>query len=328
MNLYPLKFTAILKDKIWGGQKLKTVLNKDFSNSNKTGESWEISGIEGDVSVVENGFLAENSLEEIIEIYMGDIVGDKVYEKFGVEFPLLIKFIDANDILSIQVHPDDKLAKERHSAYGKTEMWYVLDADKDSEIIVGFNQQMDKDLYNQKLKEGKLDDILNKEIVQPGSCFFIPAGRIHSIGKGILLAEIQQTSDVTYRISDFDRRDSDGNTRELHTSLAVDAIDFNFEKKYQTHYKEEKNKTNELIRCEYFTTNILEFDKEITKDYNNLDSFVIYMCIDDEFIINYGEQETVKISKGESVLIPATLRNFTLTPKTNAKILEVFIKEI
>ncbi|PKQ65653.1 mannose-6-phosphate isomerase [Labilibaculum filiforme] len=325
MSLYPLKFTPILKDKIWGGNKLKTVLNKDFSPLPNAGESWEISGVEGDVSVVSNGFLAGNNLEELIEIYMGDLVGDQVYENFGVEFPLLIKFIDANDVLSIQVHPDDELSKERHNAYGKTEMWYVIEADKGSELIVGFNQDISKEKYLAKLKEGKLEEILNNAPVKEGSCFFIPAGRVHAIGKGILLAEIQQTSDVTYRMYDFNRTDDAGNPRELHTELAVDAIDYSFEKKYETTYETELNKASELVRCPYFTTNIIEFDKTLEKEYLQLDSFVIYMCLEGEMEISYADG-SVMLTKGESVLIPATLNNLSLTPKLKAKILEVYIK--
>jgi mannose-6-phosphate isomerase len=325
MSLYPLKFTPILKDKIWGGSKLKTVLNKDFSPLPNAGESWEISGVEGDISVVSNGFLAGNDLEELIEIYMGDLVGDQVYENFGVEFPLLIKFIDANDVLSIQVHPDDELSKERHNAYGKTEMWYVIEADKGSELIVGFNQNISKEEYLAKLEEGKLEEILNNAPVKEGSCFFIPAGRVHAIGKGILLAEIQQTSDVTYRMYDFNRTDDAGNPRELHTELAVDAIDYSYEKKYETTYQTEINKTSELVRCPYFTTNILEFDQSVEKDYVELDSFVIYMCLEGDMDITYGE-DSLTIAKGESVLIPAIINNLTLTPKTKTKILEVYIK--
>ncbi|BAX79481.1 type I phosphomannose isomerase catalytic subunit [Labilibaculum antarcticum] len=325
MSLYPLKFTPILKDKIWGGSKLKTVLNKDFSPLPNAGESWEISGVEGDISVVSNGFLAGNDLEELIEIYMGDLVGDKVYENFGIEFPLLIKFIDANDVLSIQVHPDDELSKERHNAYGKTEMWYVIEADKGSELIVGFNQDISKEEYLAKLEEGKLEDILNNAPVKEGSCFFIPAGRVHAIGKGILLAEIQQTSDVTYRMYDFNRTDDAGNPRELHTELAVDAIDYSYEKKYETTYETEINKASELVRCPYFTTNILEFDQPVEKDYLELDSFVIYMCLEGDLEITYGE-DSLSVAKGESVLIPAIINNLTLTPKSKTKILEIYIK--
>jgi mannose-6-phosphate isomerase len=326
MSLYPLKFQPILKDKIWGGSKLKTVLNKDFSPLPNAGESWEISGVEGDISVVSNGNLAGNDLEELIEVYMGDLVGDKVYDQFGMEFPLLIKFIDANDVLSIQVHPDDELSKERHNAFGKTEMWYVIEADKGSELIVGFNQEVDKAKYVAKLEEGKLEEILNNEPVKKGSCFFIPAGRVHAIGKGILLAEIQQTSDVTYRMYDWNRTDDQGNPRELHTELAVDAIDYSFEKKYRTDYETEINQTKELVRCPYFTTNTLEFDKQIEKDYSQLDSFVIYMCLDGDFTIESEDGITTEVAKGETVLIPAALENVILFPKGKTEILEVYIK--
>lgn len=326
MSLYPLKFNPILKDKIWGGSKLKTVLNKDFSPLPNAGESWEISGVEGDVSVVSNGFLEGNNLEELIEIYMGDLVGDHVYENFGIEFPLLIKFIDANDVLSIQVHPDDVLSKERHNAFGKTEMWYVIEADKGSELIVGFNQKVDKDTYIKKLEEGRLEEILNNEPVAKGSCFFIPAGRVHAIGKGILLAEIQQTSDVTYRIYDFNRTDDKGTPRELHTELAVDAIDYSFEKKYKTEYQSEINKTSELVRCPYFTTNLLEFDQPVEKNYIDLDSFVIYMCLEGAFEISYGEGEKIDVQKGETVLIPASLDDLILKPLQKTQLLEVYIK--
>jgi len=326
MSLFPLKFQPILKDKIWGGSKLKTVLNKDFSPLPNAGESWEISGVEGDISVVSNGNLAGNNLEELIEVYMGDLVGDKVYDQFGMEFPLLIKFIDANDVLSIQVHPDDELSKERHNAFGKTEMWYVIEADKGSELIVGFNQEVDKAKYVAKLEEGKLEEILNNEPVKKGSCFFIPAGRVHAIGKGILLAEIQQTSDVTYRMYDWNRTDDQGNPRELHTELAVDAIDYSFEKKYRTDYETEINKSKELVRCPYFTTNTLEFDKQIEKDYSQLDSFVIYMCLDGDFTIESEGGITTEVAKGETVLIPAALENVILFPKGKTEILEVYIK--
>jgi mannose-6-phosphate isomerase len=328
MSLYPLKFQPILKDKIWGGSKLKTVLNKDFSPLPNAGESWEISGVEGDISVVSNGNLAGNDLEELIEVYMGDLVGDKVYDQFGMEFPLLIKFIDANDVLSIQVHPDDELSKERHNAFGKTEMWYVIEADKGSELIVGFNQEVDKAKYVAKLEEGKLEEILNNEPVKKGSCFFIPAGRVHAIGKGILLAEIQQTSDVTYRMYDWNRTDDQGNPRELHTDLAVDAIDYSFEKKYRTDYETEANQTKELVRCPYFTTNALEFDKQIEKDYSQLDSFVIYMCLDGDFTIESEGGLTTEVAKGETVLIPAALENVILFPKRKTEILEVYINSI
>jgi mannose-6-phosphate isomerase len=324
-GLYPLKFTPIYKDKIWGGNKLKTVLNKDFGDLPNCGESWELSGVEDNVSVVSNGLLAGNSLEELIEIYMGDLVGDQVFENFGIEFPLLIKFIDANDDLSIQVHPDDKMSKERHNAFGKTEMWYVLQADAGSKLQSGFNQEVDQDKYLFKLEHNELTDILNFEEVAAGDVYFIPAGRVHAIGKGILLAEIQQTSDVTYRIYDYDRRDDQGNPRELHTELALDAIDYALLPEYKTHYETKLNESVELVKCNYFTTNLLDLDGVVEKDYIKLDSFVIYICLEGEVNIE-TESGSETIQKGETILIPASIENVLLKPAlTSAKLLEVYI---
>jgi len=326
-GLYPLKFTPVYHDKIWGGNRLKTKLNKDYGNLPNCGESWEISGVEGRISVVENGFLAGNNLQELIEIYMGDLVGDKVYKKFGVEFPLLIKFIDANQDLSVQVHPNDELSKKRHNAYGKTEMWYVVDAEKGALINSGFSLEVTREKYMEYLEKGKLSDLLLYEEVAPGDVFFIPAGRVHAIGKGVLVAEIQQTSDVTYRIFDYNRKDANGNERELHTDLALDAIQFDFyQDTYKSTYKKEKNQPSELASCEYFTTNLLEFDKELDKDFNQLDSFIIYMNLDGEFEIKY-EDGSERIGKGETVLVPASLESVKLKPlKATAKALEVYIQ--
>ena len=325
-SLYPLKFVTQYKDKIWGGNKIKTVLNKDFGDLPNCGETWEISAVEGNVSEVANGFLAGNDLQELAEIYMGDLLGEKVYDRFGIEFPLLIKFIDANDDLSIQVHPDDKLSKKRHNAFGKTEMWYVLQADKGAKLNSGFNQEVDQEKYLKYLEEKRLTEILNFEEVAPGDVFFIPAGRVHAIGSGILLTEIQQTSDVTYRIYDYDRRDDKGNTRELHTELALDAIDFSLHEKYKTDYSVKLNESSEIVSCEYFTTNVLLIDKKMEIDYNHLDSFVIYICLDGSYDIEY-EGGVESVSQGETVLIPAVIENLKLVPKSDSvKLLEVYIK--
>lgn len=324
-GLYPLKFTPIFKDKIWGGNKIKTVLNKDYGDLPNCGESWELSGVEDNVSVVSNGFLAGNTLEELIEVYMGDLVGDQVFDNFGIEFPLLIKFIDANDDLSIQVHPDDELAKKRHDAFGKTEMWYVMQADAGSKLQSGFNQEVDQEKYLEKLEKNELTDILNFEEVAAGDVYFIPAGRVHAIGKGILLAEIQQTSDVTYRIYDYDRRDDQGNPRELHTDLALDAIDYSIIPEYKTKYKLVPNESVELVKCNYFTTNLLELNTTVEKDYNQLDSFVIYICLEGELVIE-TESGSETVQKGETLLIPAAIENVLLKPvSASVKLLEVYI---
>lgn len=321
-ELYPLKFHPIVKEAIWGGDKLEKLLNKDTGNLRKAAESWEISGVEGDISVVLNGPLQENNLQELIEVYMGDLVGDAVYDKFGIEFPLLIKFIDANDILSIQVHPNDELSKKRHKAFGKTEMWYVLEAEKDSFLITGFNKEINKGIYMDHFLQKKLTDILNYEKVSKGDVYYIPAGRIHSIGPGILLAEIQQTSNVTYRIYDWDRVDKKGKGRELHTELALEAIDFRHVDKYKTSYKANTNETSLLVSSPYFTTNILSFDKIIDKDYVKTDSFVIYMCMEGAFSLHHNSG-VLEIIKGETILLPASLNEFRLEPSEKTTLLEI-----
>jgi len=319
---YPLKFKPIVKDKIWGGSRLRDVLGKDASD--KAGESWEISGLTGDISLVQNGFLAGNSIEELVEIYMGELVGEKIYEKFGVEFPLLIKFIDASDFLSIQVHPDDAMAKERHKSFGKTEMWYILESDK-GELIAGFNREMDKRQYLEQFRKGSLKEIMNREEVAPGDIYFMPAGRVHAIGAGVLLAEIQQSSDVTYRIYDWDRVDDAGNPRELHTDLALDAIDFRFHKEYKTRYQPIRNSTVNAVDSPFFTTSVINLDKPVEKDYNLIDSFVIYLCLEGEAGISYpGGVEP--ITKGETILIPADLKNLVIIPGQPTTLLEVYIK--
>ncbi len=324
-KLYPLKFKPILKDKIWGGDKLKSILNKKEA-SDTCGESWEISEVDSDVSIVSNGFLAGNNLRELAEIYMDDLLGEKVFDVFGNHFPLLIKFIDAKDKLSIQVHPDDKMAKEEHDSAGKTEMWYIIDHDPDAELIVGFNQKIDKELYLKHLNEESLPEILNTEKVQKGDVFYLPAGRIHAIGKGTLLVEVEQASDITYRIFDWNRTDNEGKPRPLHTDLALKAIDFNFYDRYKTSYDVKLNKTTNIIDSPFFIVNNLQFDKPVEKDYTLIDSFVIYIAIEGKFFVNPLEGNPVEVKKGECILIPAIIKNLTIEPLKLAKLLEVYIK--
>ena len=323
--LYPLKFQHIYKDKIWGGNKFRTILGRKDVKSETCGESWEISAVQDNVSVVSNGYLKGNDLQELIEVYMDEIVGQKVYEKFGIEFPLLVKFLDTNDLLSVQVHPDDAVAKERHKAYGKTEMWYVMDADEGGNLIIGFEKDSSKQEFSKAIEEGKVPQLLHSEIAKKGDVFFLPAGRVHSIGKGLLVAEIQQTSDITYRIFDWNRVDADGNSRELHLGLAMDVIDYTAQDDYKTHYTEKQNATNELVSCQYFQTNLLRFNQVVEKDYYSLDSFVIYMCMEGSASIDFGGSYEEQITKGETVLIPAALHLVKLTPRGEASLLEVYI---
>lgn len=291
----------------------------------KVGESWELSAVEGNASVVSNGFLAGNSLDELVEIYMGELVGEKIYQRFGIEFPLLIKFIDAQDDLSIQVHPDDVLAAERHNAYGKTEMWYVLQAEAGAQLVSGFNQPMDAESYSKHLQNNTLERVLNTESVATGDIFFIPPGRVHAIGRGILLAEIQQTSDVTYRIWDYNRPDDTGQLRELHTDWALDAIDFGQPDSYRTQYQRQRNKTVPTVHCSYFTTNLIDFDQAVEKDYSRVDSFVVYICVAGQLSIEYGIDQFEHLTAGQTLLLPAELNNLVLTPTPQATILEVYI---
>ena len=284
-ELYPLKFETVLKEKVWGGNALVTHYNKKYSGSAGIGESWELSAVADNLSVVSNGFLAGNNIEEIIEVYMGDITGDSVYEKFGNEFPLLIKFIEARQDLSVQVHPGNELARKRHNAYGKTEMWYILENERDSKIYTGFHNGVTKEVYTEALNNGKLADLLNIEYAEAGDAFFTPAGRIHAIGSGIILVEIQQTSDITYRIFDWNRKNNGPVKRELHTDLAMDAIDFSATGESKIRKKPELNKCVELVSCEFFNTNIIRLDDTIKKEYYLNDSFVVYICIKGEFNI-------------------------------------------
>ncbi|MBT8303002.1 MAG: class I mannose-6-phosphate isomerase [Bacteroidia bacterium] len=319
--LYPLKFRPIFKERIWGGTKLHTELNKELPGEN-IGESWEISDVEGEVSIISNGIYKNVQLDELQLELKEKLIGEKNFKAFGKKFPLLIKFIDAKEDLSIQLHPNDQLAKERHNSFGKTEMWYVMQADEDSNLIVDFNQKMDKETYLKHLGNKTLPSIMNFEKVKKGDAYFIEVGRVHAIGKGVLIAEIQQTSDITYRVYDWDRVDSEGNSRELHTEQAIDAIDFDMEDNFNAYYEKETNQSNLMVECPYFTTNFLPINGYVKK-VNDLDSFIIYLCIDGEArIIVNGTFETIQ--KGETVLMPAGLKTFNIVAE-NAELLEVYV---
>ncbi|MEZ4793203.1 MAG: type I phosphomannose isomerase catalytic subunit [Gelidibacter sp.] len=320
-TLYPLKFKPILKDRIWGGEKLKSLLNKNSKLSN-IGESWEISDVEGDTSIACNGSLEGQSLKHLLSTYKEDLIGVQNYRIFENKFPLLIKFIDAKEDLSIQLHPNDELAAKRHNSFGKTEMWYVMQADEGSNLIVGFNQKVTPELYLEHLKNKTLTEILNFDKVKAGDTYFIEVGRIHAIGAGVMLAEIQQTSDVTYRVYDWDRTDEQGNERELHNDLALDAIGFDMPDDFRINYQKEKNHSNKMVSCPYFTTNYLKIGTTIQKK-NTHDSFIIYMCVDgDAEIKTASHSENIK--KGETILLPAAISSYQIASK-NATLLEVYV---
>jgi mannose-6-phosphate isomerase len=322
-DLYPLKFNPIFKEKIWGGNKIHTVFGMDYAPLPNCGEAWVLSGYGDDISSVNNGFLAENQLDELIDVYMGDLVGEAVFDKYGNKFPLLIKILNANDWLSIQVHPDDKIAKSRHGDLGKTEMWYVADAEPGAQLISGFNREMNAELYVSHMNSGTIKEIMNYEKVHTGDVYFMPAGRVHALGPGLLIFEIQQTSDLTYRIYDFDRVDDAGISRQLHTDLALDALDFTRHKSYRTEYQPEFNKTVPVVESTYFNTSVINFGMPVVKDYSGLDSFVILQCAEGKCTIDYeGGTETLKA--GEVMLIPAIMERIQIIPQVETKILEIY----
>ncbi len=319
-KLYPLKFEPILKKKVWGGDKLNLLFNK--KEKDNIGESWEISDVDQDISIVSNGPLKGQSLKWLLETYKGKLVGESVYKHFGKKFPLLFKFIDAREDLSVQVHPADELAKKRHNSFGKTEMWYVLDAEMDSRLIVGFKGKVDVNEYLAALSGNKIIDLLNSETVLKGDAFMILPGTVHAIGAGVLLAEIQQTSDITYRIYDWDRPDNDGNMRELHTQLAIDAIDFS-PTKTKLNYKEQINLPVHIGKTDFFEVNKLTLSKPFARDLLSIPSFKVYMCTEGEAIVECdGFSE--KVQKGETILIPAQMTEIKFDT-SSASFLEVYI---
>lgn len=323
-SLYPLKFEPILKDKIWGGTRLKTVLNKNISDANQCGESWEISGLVGDESVIVNGFLAENNLNELLEIYLTDLVGEKNYEQYGLGFPLLIKFIDAQDNLSVQVHPDDDLAMRKYGQNGKTEMWHVIASEPGSGLYVGFREKVTRAHLEDALASGTVDQLLKFYPVQPGDTFMIPAGTVHAIGKGVLLAEIQQPSDITFRVFDWNRLDNEGNPRELHVKEALEAIHFDEQTQdFKIDYQPALNKTVKLVRSPFFNTSVLEFDQPLSKSFTEIDSFVIYICLDGQILMACGDKRE-RLETGEVVLVPADIEEVQLLPARKSKVLEVY----
>lgn len=316
---YPLVFEPILQDRIWGGTKLRDDLGKKIPTPT-TGESWELSAVEGNVSVVKNGAFEGKPLTELLEQYPDEILGTAVHQRFGKQFPLLFKFLDAREDLSIQVHPNDELAKERHNSFGKTEMWYVMQADEGSRIIVGFNHKSSAQEYLEKLESKQLIDILNQVPAKKGDVFFLETGTIHAIGAGIVIAEIQQTSDITYRIYDWDRVDANGNGRQLHVQEALDAMNYNTTDTQKT-YSKEVNKSNSMVDCPYFTTNFLPLEgkTEITK---NGDSFTVYICTEGEYTVDI-EGNNYSFKKGDTVLVPAAVTAFALAG--TATLLEIYI---
>ena len=304
-----LKFSPIFKPTLWGS------------------ETWVVSSVKGSESMAINGIDKGQTLPEIVARYGAEFLGKKNFEKFGNDFPLLIKFIDARQDLSIQVHPDDKLSAQRHGKMGKNEMWYVVDADRGSQLIAGFTQKIETSEYAQKVADGSIENDLNKVCVSEGDCFYIPAGRVHGIGAGMVIAEIQQTSDVTYRIYDYLRRDRDGNLRELHTELALDAIDFeDITTDPKVNYTEKRDDIVSLVQCPFFTTNELKLTQSFKRDYTGIDSFRVYMCLSGQCCFLNPNEQSIFLHQGESLVVPAAIKEVTILPDENVKLLESYVE--
>ena len=337
--MYPLKFKPILKTIVWGGGKIARFKGVNTSQEH-IAESWELSGYPGYESVVANGALAGKTIEDLVKEYKGTLVGEHVYARTGNQFPLLFKFIDALSDLSIQVHPNDELAQKRHGTNGKTEMWYVVDAEPGAHLYSGLKVEITPEEYERRVADGTIIDVLARHDVRPGDVFFLPAGRIHTICSGCFVAEIQQTSDLTYRIYDYGRLGLDGKPRELHTELAKDAIDYKVYPDYRTDYAHEKDREVELVSCKYFTTSLFDLDKNVTKDLSGIDSFLVVMCISGSGTLTDAEPvfdeegrrgptkgHRTTLRQGETVLIPATSVGVTFSPAENGmKLLAVYIR--
>ena len=324
--MYPLKFQTIFKTVVWGGEKIAPFKGVETDQHN-IGESWELSGVKGNESVVAEGALAGKTITELAAEYKGCLLGEKVYARTGTEFPLLIKFIDARDDLSIQVHPDDELAGARHNgSKGKTEMWYVVQADEKAHLMSGLTRHITPEEYAAKVEDNTITDVLHDYNVSAGDVFFLPAGRIHSIGTGCFIAEIQQTSDITYRIYDFGRVGLDGKPRELHTELSKAAIDYTVLDDYKTAYEEVKNAENEIVSCEYFTTSLFDLDQPVSVPVKANDSFMIVICIGGNGTLTDSEGNAVTLRQGETVLVPACTESVTFTPSEGLKLITSYIR--
>lgn len=324
--MYPLKFEPILKQTLWGGDKIIPFkhLNETLPN---VGESWEVSAVEGSESVVANGTDKGYTLPEMVRKYKEELVGEANYARFGNKFPLLIKFIDAKLDLSIKVHPGDELAKKRHNSFGKNEMWYVIAADKGAKLISGFAEEITPKEYKDRVHNGTFAEVLQTCAIEPGDVFYVPAGRVHGIGAGAFVAEIQQTSDITYRIFDYNRKDKDGKSRELHTSQAMDAINFSdVQDDFRTEYERVQNEPVEMVASPYFTTSVYDMTEEITCDYSELDSFVIFICVEGSCRLTDDNQNEITLRAGETVLLPAAVQEVTIVPEgQRVKLLETYV---
>ena len=328
-TLYPLLFEPNLHVIVWGGNKLQPYKGLEQTGE-PIGESWEVSAVESSPCTIANGPLKGRDLISVVSQYGGKLLGDAVYRQYGDKLPLLVKFIDARSDLSIQVHPGDELARKRHGKFGKTEMWYIIDAEPGASLYAGFSKEITPEEYKQRVADGTICEVLARHEVHSGDVFFIPAGRVHAICGGILLAEVQQSSDVTYRIFDYNRPGLDGKPRQLHTELAADAIDFSVSQEYRTFYGNTTDKAVQVIDTPYFDVRIMDIDKPFHRNLVKYDSFVISMCIKGCCTISLrgydGPEKEIILREGHSCLIPASMADYDIKPLSPAtRILDTHI---
>lgn len=323
-KLYPLKFAPILKHQIWGGDKIRNIYRHDIPHMEKVGESWDVSALGDDDSEVTNGFLEGNSLKDLIEVYMGDLVGDRIYSKYGVDFPILLKIIDAKEPLSIQVHPG-QMEADGVLRNGKNEIWYILDAEPGAYVIAGFNRYVSKPEFVEHIHNNTLDEVLNRISVKRGDMVYVPSGCVHSIGGGCLICEIQQSSDVIYRVYDYNRSDDNGNRRPLHIDKAVETIDYEHWENKRIDIKHQCDDIVNVVDNEFFTVNCIEIDKPKEYEVGVIDSFVLLTCVEGHVTCKFYD-DYLTIVDGETILIPAEMTTLYLVPTVPSKLLETYVK--
>jgi len=326
MQLYPLLFQPNLHTVVWGGNQLRPYKGLKPSEE-PIGESWEVSAVPTSTSIISNGVFAGKDLISVINEQLDAILGKKVNQKYNGKLPLLVKFIDAKRDLSIQVHPNNEMAMREHGKMGKSEMWYVIKADEGAHLYAGFKQEITPEEYHQRIADGTITEVLADHKVKAGDVFYLPAGRVHAICGGILLAEVQQSSDVTYRIFDYNRPGMDGKPRELHTGLAAQALDYHVEPNYRTEYVETSNKAVQIIDSPYFSVRVMEVSKPFHRDLRKYDSFIITMCIEGNCKIRVRSTgEEILLKQGNSTLIPAAIADYDIIPQGGkTRILDAFI---
>lgn len=326
MQLYPLLFEPNLHSVVWGGNQLRPYKGLEPSNE-PIGESWEVSAVPSSTSIISNGAWKGKDIVSVINELPEAILGKKVNEKYAGKLPLLVKFIDARKDLSIQVHPNDEMAMREHGKMGKTEMWYVIKADEGAHLYAGFKQEITPEEYRQRIGDGTITEVLADHQVKAGDVFYLPAGRVHAICGGILLAEVQQSSDVTYRIYDYNRPGMDGKPRKLHTELAAKALDYHVEENYRTDYRDASNKAMHIIDTPFFDVRVMEVSKSFHRNMMKYDSFVITMCIEGDCKIRVrGSDDEIFLRQGCSALIPAAIADYDIIPQQGkSRILDAFI---